>query len=146
MDILFDQIIDTVDEDYKPIKTRLKITNKVKRYNKEVILFQLFDSVERYFFYYELIDTEKFYINIKKNNTPEIKISYNKRKTNVWVDIFIKFSKDVFDMVILNESNEFSLDSIEDEINLKLNLIIISSQNKLLPHLVFVKSAIDIIA
>jgi hypothetical protein len=33
MDILFDQIIDTVDEDYKPIKTRLKITNKVKRYN-----------------------------------------------------------------------------------------------------------------
>jgi sigma54-dependent transcription regulator len=61
---------------------------------------------------------------IKKNNTPEIKISYNKRKTNVWVDIFIKFSKDVFDMVILNESNEFSLDSIEDEINQLENKLI----------------------
>jgi hypothetical protein len=123
MDILFDQIIDTVDENYEPIKTRLKITNKVKRYNKEIILFQLFDSVERYFFY-ELIDTEKFYINIKKNNTPEIKISYNKKKTNVWVDIFIEFSKDVCDMVILSESYEFSLNSIEDDINQLENKLI----------------------
>ena len=135
--LIKEKVIETVDEHHEPIQLRFKITetnsvqtNSVQTNPEHKLIYQIFDTKGRYFVYetsvnFKCNQSVIEFENIKKNGVFDIGVRYsseynfNKRKLDVWIDVLINKSF----VVILNESDDYNLNQIQNEIDQYENII-----------------------
>jgi hypothetical protein len=128
--LIDNQIIETVDEHNKPIKIRFKITETKSKQtsSKHKLIYEIFDSEGRYFksdqsiIEFENIKNVVFEIEVRYSS----EYNFDKRMLDVWIDVFINKSL----IVILNESDEYNLNQIQNEIDQYENIIQILKEKK----------------